>query len=140
MTYNKRRRRAIAIVLFRFGKAVTKDEIIDALRAWDEKLVPSNPTSLGSILSRTSFIISKTGRDGVLKIASDGRKRRAPLYEINWDIVKEEDDIPYLLPKSALYRNESREAIQCVECNRFRLMSPHSETVCLHCLRKSERI
>ena len=72
MTYNKRRRRAIAVVLFRFGKAVTKDEIIDALRAWDEKLVPSNPTSLGSILSQTSFITSKTGRDGVLKIASDG--------------------------------------------------------------------
>jgi len=136
MTYNKRRRRAIITVLFRFGRAVTKDEIIDALRAWDEKLVPSNPTSLGSILSRIPFVNVKSGKDGILKIASDGRKRRAPTYELDWAVIKSEEDIPYLIPKSSLYRNEMSNSFQCPECHRFRMVYEESD-ICLACLRKA---
>ena len=129
--YNARIRRHLIQILWDVEEPLTKQEITTHLKNRCNLLSTPSPISLGTILSRNPQVNSSMS---VIITTGDGRRRRVPQYEVNYDLIMEEKDILLTLPYNALTPVEQAHAVLCRGCGRRRYFEEDMER-CLECLR-----
>ena len=129
--YNARIRRHLIQILWDISEPLTKQEITTHLKNRCNLLSTPSPISLGTILSRNPQVNSNKS---IIITTGDGRRRRVPQYEVNYDLIIEEEDILLTLPFNALSKKEQEQAILCRGCGRRRFFNEGMKR-CLECLR-----
>ena len=129
--YNARIRRHLIQILWDTEEPLTKQEITTHLKNRCKLVSTPSPISLGTILSRNPQVNSSKS---VIITTGDGRRRRVPQYEVNYDLIREEVDILLTLPFNALTKKEQEHAVLCRGCGRSRYFTEDMER-CLECLR-----
>ena len=129
--YNARIRRHLIKILWDIEEPLTKQEITTHLKNRCNLLSTPSPISLGTILSRNPQVNSDKS---IIITTGDGRRRRVPQYEVNYDLIREESDILLTLPFNALTKKEKEHAVLCHGCGRKRYFTEDMER-CLECLR-----
>ena len=129
--YNARIRRELINILWDVDEPLTKQEITTHLMNRLNLLSTPSPISLGTILSRNPQVNSEKS---VIITTGDGRRRRVPQYEVNFELIRDYNDILFTLPFNALSKEEAACAKQCTKCGRRRYFEEHLE-YCLECTR-----
>ena len=129
--YNARIRRHLIQILWDIAEPLTKQEITTHLKNRCKLVSTPSPISLGTILSRNPQVNSYKS---IIITTGDGRRRRVPQYEVNYDLIIEEEDILLTLPFNALTKMEKSQAVLCRGCGRRRYFTEDMER-CLECFR-----
>ena len=129
--YNARIRRELINILWDVDEPLTKQELTTHLMNRLNLLSTPSPISLGTILSRNPQVNSEKS---VIITTGDGRRRRVPQYEVNFELIREYDDIVFTLPFNALTKKEAEHAKQYTKCGRKRYFTESME-YCLECTR-----
>lgn len=127
---NKRVRRAILYILWENGAMTKEDVAVKVGNTQGIEHVPS-PHSLSALLSKTKSIIV-VGKKQVLNYA--GQSALHNLYDIDREIIHNEDEIICLLEPSVMSPKEKKNARKCFSCGRTRIfLEGHDE--CINCVR-----
>ena len=129
--YNARIRRELINILWDVDEPLTKQELTTHLMNRLNLLSTPSPISLGTILSRNPQVNSEKS---VIITTGDGRRRRVPQYEVNFELIRELEDIILTLPFNALTKQEAEHAKQCTKCGRKRYFTEDMD-YCLECTR-----
>jgi len=134
-SHNARIRRELIYILWDIDEPLTKQEITTHLMRRLKLINKPSAISLGTILSRNPQVNSSKS---VVITTGDGRRRRVPQYEVNYDLIIEEEDIIFTLPFNALTKKEQKQAVLCKGCGRRRYFTEDMEK-CLQCTRCPKR-
>jgi hypothetical protein len=128
---NGRLRRTIAQILFEEGM-MTRAAVAERLYEMGLfREVPSE-ASLAALISKNAQIVS-CGHEKIE--LSNGSVVRNMVFDIDRDLIREEEDLIHTRPFSSMTTKEKEKAVRCPSCKQFRLMKD-GWTECLTCSRR----
>ena len=111
---------------------MTRNQIADRLASIRGLREVPSETSLSSILAK-NVQLCIIGTEVVER--ADGIKTKHSIFDINREIIKNEEDIIHTRPPSCMTAVEKKRVERC-SCGRHRI-KPEGSDVCLHCIRTS---
>ncbi len=127
---NSRLRRTIVRILFESGEMTRSQVSTELHRMGLFREVPTE-SSLAALISKNAQVVSV----GYAKIElSNGLSVRNMVFDVDRDLIREEEDIELTMPYSSMTTALKEKAVRCATCKQMRYMPEMNE--CLSCERR----